>query len=59
MRATVCGFMGEEYQGAVQEWDAVLGLCTAMLTNCKRVAEQLMDCTSVYKEVSKHFLDNF
>lgn len=40
---------------AVQEWDAVLGLCTAMLTNCKRVAEQLMDCTSVYKERAVDF----
>lgn len=37
-------------KGAVQEWDTMLGLCTAMLTNCKRVTEQLMDCTSVYKE---------
>ena len=27
-----------------------MGLCTTMLKNCKRVAEQLMDCTSIYKE---------
>ncbi len=56
----MCGFVGEEVSGvSVQEWGAVLGLCTAMLTNCKNVAEQLMDCTSVSKEVCKDFLYKF
>ena len=46
----MCGVIGEAYPG-VQEYGAVLGPCTAMLTNCKSVAEQLMDCTNVYTEL--------
>lgn len=42
-----------------RKWGAVLELCAVMLTNCKSVAEQLIDCTSVYKEASKDFSDNF
>ena len=33
--------------------------CGAILANYQNAAERFMNCTSVYKEVSKDFLDNF
>ena len=46
-------------EACVQEQDAMLGFYGAMLANCQNVVERFTDCTSVFKEVRKDFLNNF